>query len=876
MPMHPRVPNRQIRATAPLRLGASATSKIAACCAALVSQLAPAAAAPIAGVAQQPAAASLPLPEASSLTIAVMATAILLTMVNLASAMLQWKALPGDSDGQKNWTLEEVMVGEAAPDVEVTCKRACLIAIGHHHVTLQSMIAQHRIVQARADMLNGITVADDKANVAHAAQLELAVAACEAALARSLRRYTDDGLVEVALPDRPAPPPTATDFDGWQAIAADELSHLQLQIGIAVTSSDDDASTTAAAVKRFNERRDILFAAIAPSVTSTTDRYDQAQTAALANARDQKAMDQIMALSGSTPSEKALQPAADVGQSGTVAGAVTDLLSAAAVAGPGIHAALGMMLAAYDYRAGPNKKSERSFDKVWQKYLAKGGARALTDVVRGAVICETFHEMLRALKVVYSSPNFEVLRGKFSVDPAKPATDSGGYRDVQLLVREVGGSGHVFELQFVLSSMYEIKGVEGHKIYRAARAVGAYEPANFEHRGELTDDVVNKVGAGLLRAVAVASRDVDGALLDRFWAALAGPTCRVRSLGLGGLRLTGDVQTNKLVAALEAHPGNFADLDLGGNSFTPALLCPVVVKLLSLTTLKSLDLFNTELGPDGSKAISEALKGNITITHITIQSTSLGAEGVKAISEALKVNKSVTDITLMNSNLGPDGGVAIAEALKVNKTVTTVNLRGNDLGPVGGKAVADALKVNRTVSNIDLSNNELGSEGGKAIAGAVRINRVVAGINLAWNKLGPDAAKAIGEALKVNKTLASIKLHNNELSSEGGRSISEALRVNGTVTYINLLDNNFDRATEDAITAAWGSRAGELELVVAMGMDFFAPMGPPAGPMGPPVGPVGPPVGPVGPPIGPMGPPIGPMGPPIGPMGPPIGPMGPP
>ena len=251
---------------------------------------------------------------------------------------------------------------------------------------------------------------------------------------------------------------------------------------------------------------------------------------------------------------------------------------------------MATLLAGFKYRRGPNKQAARSFDKVLQKHLTMGGARALTDVVRGAVICGSYAEMHLALKAVYGSANFEVLRGKFSVDPEASAADAGGYRDVQLLVRQAGGgggSGHVFELQFVLSSMYEIKGVEGHKIYRAARAVGAYEPASFEHRGALTEDVVQRAGAGLLRTVAVASRGADAALLARLWAALALPTCRVRSLGLHGLKL-GAKGVEGLAAVLGAGQLQLTDLDLGDN----------------------------QLGPEGGKAIGGALKVNTSITNI--------------------------------------------------------------------------------------------------------------------------------------------------------------------------------------------------------------------------------------------------------------------
>ena len=474
----------------------------------------------------------------------------------------------------------------------MTSKRACQVAIGLHTITLDAMVRQHAVVKARADARDAASFSENEANVARAARLGDEIMACQSKLDAAKACYLGDNLAGVSVPVTPISP-VDTSADGWQARAAAELMHMQLQVGIGVTAAAKGGDT-AAAVGKFIARSGELFAAIAPSVMATTEQYDQAQVAALATAEDRAAMGLIMALAGTTQSQKVLQPAAAVGQADTVAGAIEALLDGAAREGPKIHAAVATLLAGFKYRGGSNKLAARSFDKVFQKYLAiaMGGARALTDIVRGAVICGSYAEMHLALEAVYGSANFEVLRGKFSVDPEASAADAGGYRDVQLLVRQAGSdggsSGHVFELQFVLSSMYEIKGVEGHKIYRAARAVGAYEPASFEHRGALTDDVVQRAGAGLLRTVAVASKRADGGLLARLWATLALPTCRVRSLGLHGLKL-GAKGAEGLAAVLGAGQLQLTALDPGDNRLGPEfgkIVAGVIQASTSLRTVK--------------------------------------------------------------------------------------------------------------------------------------------------------------------------------------------------------------------------------------------------------------------------------------------------
>ena len=124
---------------------------------------------------------------------------------------------------------------------------------------------------------------------------------------------------------------------------------------------------------------------------------------------------------------------------------------------------------------------------------------------------------------------------------------------------------------------------------------------------------MQQAGAGLLRTVAVASKGADAALFARLLSALALPTCRVRSLGLHGVKLGA-----KGAEGLAAVAGQLqlTDLDLGDN----------------------------QLGPEGGKAVAEALKINTSITHIDLRNNDLGPEGGKAVAEALKINRSITDI----------------------------------------------------------------------------------------------------------------------------------------------------------------------------------------------------------------------------------------
>ena len=55
-------------------------------------------------------------------------------------------------------------------------------------------------------------------------------------------------------------------------------------------------------------------------------------------------------------------------------------------------------------------------------------------------------------------------------------------------------------------------------------------------------------------------------------------------------------------------------------------------------------------------------------------------------------NRVLTSLELSHSNIGPEGAKAIAEALKVNAVLTKLNLKYNSMGDAGEKAVRDAVK----------------------------------------------------------------------------------------------------------------------------------------------------------------------------------------
>ena len=71
-----------------------------------------------------------------------------------------------------------------------------------------------------------------------------------------------------------------------------------------------------------------------------------------------------------------------------------------------------------------------------------------------------------------------------------------------------------------------------------------------------------------------------------------------------------------------------------------------------------------KIGPDGARAIAEALKTNTTLTQLN-----LDVMEMNSVSCDLDINSQFP-----GNKIGPDGTKTIAEVLKTNTTLTQLNL----------------------------------------------------------------------------------------------------------------------------------------------------------------------------------------------------------
>eukprot|EP01127_Copromyxa_protea_P009497 TRINITY_DN2247_c0_g1_i1.p1 TRINITY_DN2247_c0_g1~~TRINITY_DN2247_c0_g1_i1.p1 ORF type:complete len:553 (-),score=82.68 TRINITY_DN2247_c0_g1_i1:2-1660(-) len=218
------------------------------------------------------------------------------------------------------------------------------------------------------------------------------------------------------------------------------------------------------------------------------------------------------------------------------------------------------------------------------------------------------------------------------------------------------------------------------------------------------------------------------------------------------------------------------------------LLCE---SLKGNNTITELSLYKNYL-QDGASDVCEALKANKSLTNINLSRTFSEESDTRFICEALKVNDNLTNINLFANNIGEDGAHYLCEALKVNNTLTSIDLQFNHLGDNGIARIFDSLMVNTTLKKLNIPLNDFGDNGAGSMFESLRVNSTLTSISLENNSIGEIGAKLICEALKVNKSLTKLNLMYNNIGENGAKFVYDALKVNATLTNLNIGSNNIE------------------------------------------------------------------------------------
>jgi len=218
------------------------------------------------------------------------------------------------------------------------------------------------------------------------------------------------------------------------------------------------------------------------------------------------------------------------------------------------------------------------------------------------------------------------------------------------------------------------------------------------------------------------------------------------------------------------------------------------------STLDSLDLGNTDLGPNGVEALLEPLTGHATarprnksLTHLKIggDGIQMGQGAGEAIAHMLRTNDTLTCFRIVYGNgLEPSDVCKILESLQRNQTLLRLDLLGGQgvKGPHVSDKMMDLFRMNRSLTHIGLGETPLEQSDVCKILESLQKNQTLRSLVLfgCQGVKGPDVLAKMMDLFQMNRSLTKINLADTPLEQSDVCKILESLQKNQTLRSLDL------------------------------------------------------------------------------------------
>jgi hypothetical protein len=217
------------------------------------------------------------------------------------------------------------------------------------------------------------------------------------------------------------------------------------------------------------------------------------------------------------------------------------------------------------------------------------------------------------------------------------------------------------------------------------------------------------------------------------------------------------------------------------------------------STLDSLYLDGTDLGPNGVEALLQPLTGHATdpplnksLTHLHIDGycMQMGQGAGEASARMLRTNDTLKEFSIPHWDLEPSDVCKILESLQKNQTLDRLVLYGckGVKGPDVSAKMMDLFQMNRSLKRIDLAATPFEQSGVCKILESLQKNQTLRYLRLhaCRGVKGPDVLAKMMDLFQMNRSLTRIDLSCTLLEQFYVCDILESLQKNQTLRHLNL------------------------------------------------------------------------------------------
>lgn len=244
--------------------------------------------------------------------------------------------------------------------------------------------------------------------------------------------------------------------------------------------------------------------------------------------------------------------------------------------------------------------------------------------------------------------------------------------------------------------------------------------------------------------------------------------------------------------ALLSHPNPLLHtLNLSDNAFGGRSVDPFIPFLSTTTSLTTLRLNNNGLGPEGGKAIAEAIKANAahrkkSPSSAVLQTVICGRNRLEdgsagAWAEAFRAHGGLVEVRMPQNGIRPDGIVALAEGLKECKGLQTIDLQDNTFCAKGEQAWAEALESWPDLQEANFSDCVLREEDEEQVPQVLKklaggSNPMLTTLKLQNNNLEAAAIQVLADGISKLPALKRLEIQANEFDAEEDEELVSGLR----------------------------------------------------------------------------------------------------
>jgi Ran GTPase-activating protein (RanGAP) involved in mRNA processing and transport len=231
------------------------------------------------------------------------------------------------------------------------------------------------------------------------------------------------------------------------------------------------------------------------------------------------------------------------------------------------------------------------------------------------------------------------------------------------------------------------------------------------------------------------------------------------------------------------------ELYLGRNSIDDEGLLALADGMRKCHNLKDLDLScNESITVDGFRSLSTLFQSeHCQLKYLGLDSMNIENDGAAALAAGLANLHSLTQLILDENSIGDDGARALGAGLADLHSLEDLHLEDNSIGDPGLQALVEGLVHCDNLKYLSLSNNTTITASGlrslSTLLGSDSCSLTTLG--LGGISFGDEGAAALADGLKDNISMKNFYIHNNSISDRGLQALVEGL--DNCVNLTNLI-----------------------------------------------------------------------------------------